>query len=350
VNHYCTYFDRGYLAQGLALWASLARHEAGAQLTVLALDDFTAEFLTARTEPRLRVLTRQDLLAADGDLAAVEATRPREEFIFALTPCLVRYLWSTRPEIERLAYLDADLHFLAAPTPVWSALGGHSVLIVPHRYPPWHNDSARYGRYNVGVVAFQRDASAAACVTWWRAQCLASTALAADGGRFGDQKYLDEWPGRFSGVVESTHPGVNVAPWNWARHRFDLHAGGVQVDGEPLVAFHFAQFKRISTWWFDSGQLEYGVMPGRLRAAIYGPYWRALQEAETEVRRLRPEYGLPRRGWVASLGGWRLACLRLFWGQFWLRLGPRWFAGRLGLGRWSGHAMAAYRRWQRRAR
>lgn len=349
MSRYCTYFDRGYLAQGLALWSSLARHEADARLTVLALDAFTAEFLGALADLRLRVLTLGELLTADPELAAAEATRSRAEFIFALTPCLVRHLLAACPEADRLAYLDADLFFFGSPAPIWRELGAGSVLIVPHRYPPWHDDAARYGRFNVGIVGFSGDAVGRACVERWREQCLASTALTADGERFGDQKYLDEWPRRFTGVVVSSHPGVNVAPWNWARHDFAFDGDGVRVDGCPLIVFHFAQFKRISDRWFDSGQLEYGVMPRRLRSRIYGEYWAALQQAEEKIRRLRPEFSFPQRGWASSLGSWRMGLLRLGWGQFWFHLGSSWVAGRLGLGRWSGHAMAKYRRWQRRA-
>ena len=38
MNHYCTYFDRGFLPQGLAMWTSLKAHDATAVLWVLALD------------------------------------------------------------------------------------------------------------------------------------------------------------------------------------------------------------------------------------------------------------------------------------------------------------------------
>jgi hypothetical protein len=347
-NHCCTYFDRGYLAQGLALWASLARHDASAVLWVLALDDETAGVLCDLREPRLRVLTLAELLAADSALAAVQAGRSRSEFIFTLTPCLTRHLLRAHPEIERLTYLDADLFFFSDPAPIWRELGDGSVLMVAHGYPAWHDDAARYGRFNVGVLVFRDDANGRACLDWWRTQCLASCALTADGTRYGDQKYLDEWPRRFAGVVESRHPGVNVAPWNWARHRFELCNDGVRVDGEPLIVFHFAQFRRVSGSWFDSGQLEYGIMPLRLRSRLYGEYWGALAAAEAAVRAVRPEFQIAARGWRASLGPWHLALLRLFWGQFWLRLGPWWLAGRLGLGRLSGRAMAGYRRWQRR--
>jgi hypothetical protein len=349
MNHYCTYFDRGYLAQGVALWRSLLRHDEAARLTVLALDNETAAVLRAVGGERLRVIELGALVAVDPALAAAKATRPRAEFIFALTPCLVRHLLAVDHKIQRLVYLDADLFFFSDAAPIWRELGGSSVLITPHRYPRWHDDSARYGRFNVGVVGFRRDEAGRGCVDWWREQCLTSTALTADGEHFGDQKYLDAWPTRFSGVAECAHAGINTAPWNWASHRFTIAGdAAVAVDGVPLVVFHFAQFKRISATWFDSGQLEYGIMPRGLRSRLYGEYWTAMQSAAAEIRRGLPEFSIPRRGWRASLGAWHLALLRIFWGQFWWRCGSQWLAGRCGLGRFSGRAMAWYRRRQRR--
>ena len=353
MNHYCTYFDRGYLAQGLALWTSLVHHDARAVLWVLALDAEAADALRALGQPRLRVLALGDLLAADSELAAVQSARPRNEFIFSLTPCLVRWLWQTRPEIEVLAYLDADVFFFADPAPIWRELGTGSVLLVPHRFPAWHDDAAWYGKFNVGVLVFRSDPNGRACVEWWRQRCLESCALEGDGIRYGDQKYLDEWPKRFAGVVESKHGGVNAAPWNWAGLRWEMskgaNAGAVCVDGMDLIVFHFAQFRRVGANWFDSGQLEYSIMPMRLRSRLYGEYWTALVAAEARLQAVLPRFTIASRGWRASLGEWRMALLRVACGQFWWKVGPYWFAGRLGLGRWVGRAMGVYRRGQRRA-
>jgi hypothetical protein len=347
MNHCCTYFDRGYLAQGLAMWTSLARHDAGAVLWVLALDDETAEVLRAQHEPRLRIVELATLLAADGDLAAVQAQRPPQEFIFTLTPCLVRWLLVKRPEIGVLTYLDADLFFFADPAPIVRELGAASLLVVPHRYPAWHDDAAWYGRFNVGVVVFRNDAMARACVDRWRTQCLESCALAHDGSGFGDQKYLDEWPQRWAGTVVSQHPGVNAAPWNWAAFEWEWRDGRCRVGGAELVVFHFAQFRPMHGAWFDGGQLEYGIMPLRLRSRLYGAYGEALRAAEESVRAVQPAFALPRRSWSAALGPWHLALLRMGAGQFWWQAGPWWIAGRLGLGRFSGHGLGWYRRWQR---
>lgn len=351
MNHYCTYFDSGYLAQGLALWHSLRRYDDQAVLSVVALDFETVRVLRGLGDKRLRIVELSELRERDTALEAL-GNRPRAEFIFALTPCVVLHLLATQPEIERVLYLDADLYFFGPPAPIWVEFGSGSVYVVPHRYPAGCDDARLYGQYNVGVVGIHRNKSGLACLEWWRERCLESTALLADGERYGDQKYLDEWPRRFPAVVESQHVGINLAPWNWRRHRFSGggQRGELQVDGLPLVVFHFAQFRRISERWFDSGQLEYGIMPGRLRTAVYGPYWEALVGAEEIIRTVLPSFASPRRGWHASIESWRMGFLRITFGQFWYRVGTTWISGRLGLGRFSGAIMGYYRRWQRRAR
>jgi hypothetical protein len=347
MSDYCTFFDRGYLAQGLALWESLRRHEPEARLWALALDEQTADILQALDYPRLVVVPLARLLETDPQLASTRAERTAAEFAFTVKPCFCRHVLRELPAGALLVYLDADIFFFGDPAALRDELGEGSVLLVPHRYPSWHDDQARYGRYNAGVVAFRHDGIGQACLNQWRLQCLECCSLVPDGEHYGDQKYLDPWPGRLgAAVVVSRNPGVNLAPWNWASHDCVPSDQSVRVDGSPLIAFHFAQFRRVSGRWFDSGQLEYGIMPRRLRSWLYGKYWSALQRAEAEIRRVRPAFALPTRGWRDSLGPWHLALLRLFWGQFWRQSGSRWTAGRLGLGRYSGRVMGLYRRLQ----
>ena len=81
MNHYCTYFDRGYLAVGLALWDSLRRFDPAAELSVLALDDDTAAVLRQRGESGLRTLVLAELERQPPDFlfsyAVVKHVSPR---------------------------------------------------------------------------------------------------------------------------------------------------------------------------------------------------------------------------------------------------------------------------------
>jgi len=366
MNHYCTYFDRGFLIQGLALWRSLAAHDVDAVLWVLALDDFTADVLRETGGTWMRVVTLAELEAGDPDLVAAKADRSRVEYYFTLSPCWPRWLLARHPEIERLTYLDADMFFFAAPAPIFAAMdaAGASVLMTPHRFPaPLRPHYEQHGRYNVGVLSFRHDAAGRAVLDDWRTRCLVWCHDRLEAGRYADQKYLDAWPERFgAAVLVLDHAGVNFAPWNWAGHRcevssavaavYDRRPDGshraplqVQVDGEPLVLFHFARFRPIcGDWWWQSGQLDYGVMPARLRHALYGPYWQALAAARAEIAVRRPGFDFERR--PARLGRefWRTLPLRILFGADWLRLGDRFISGRLGLGRFSGQCLARLRR------
>ena len=53
------------------------------------------------------------------------------------------------------------------------------------------------------------------------------------------QKYLDTWPNRFPGVVVVRHQAANAAPWNISNYMVREDKGGVWVDEEPLIFFHF---------------------------------------------------------------------------------------------------------------
>lgn len=349
MNHYCTYFDRGFLIQGLALWRSLQAHDAEAALWVLALDDETASLLRGFAEPRLRVLPLVELEAADLDLAATRLHRSPVEYYFTASPCWLRWLLTAHPEIDRLTYVDADLLFFSSPSPVHATMdaAGASVLLTPHRFPSWQRHYERYGRYNKGCLAFRNDAAAHACLADWRARCLEWCHDRPEPGRYADQGYLTEWPERFgAAVLVLDHPGVNLAPWNWLSCRVTWGADDrPRFDGRLLVAFHFSRFKPLrGDWWWQSGQLDCGVMPWRLRQCIYGHYWRMLQSARSEIAASHPGFATGQKSIRPIHVPLSKRLLNLFFGGSWLRLGGVFISGRLGLGRWSGRCKAWLRR------
>jgi len=352
VNHYCTYFDRGFLIQGLALWRSLAAHEAEATLWVLALDDFTADALGELNEPRLQIVRLAAMEAGDAALAAAKANRSRVEYYFTLSPCWPRWLLATHPEIDRVTYLDADLFFFSSSSPIFAAMDAAraSVLVTAHRFPSWLQHHERHGRFNVGILSFLNDAAGRACLDDWRARCLAWCYDRIEDGKYADQRYLDDWPARMGAAfLGLDHAGVNFAPWNWMGHQCKITGGSeVSVDGAPLVLFHFARFRPLrGDWWWQSGQIPYGVMPWRLRNAIYGPYWRALAAARAEIVVHCPGFDFSRKSARLGWKSWHALLEQLIFGSDWLRVGDQFLSGRGGLGRWSGRAHAGLRRWLR---
>ncbi len=342
MNHYCTYFDRGFLIQGLALAASLRRHDPDSLLWVLCLDDYTSDYLEERADSQIRPLRLADLEDADPELCRVKDNRTRIEYYFTLSPCLPRHLLQRHPEIDRITYVDADLFFFDSPAAIFAEMDTASVLVTEHRYPFHLRHHARYGIFNVGLLSFRNDAVARDCLDWWRQRCLDWCYDREENGKYGDQKYLDEWPRRYgSRLCVLRRRGANLAPWNWSQYRFSIQAGRVWVDDDPLEVFHFARFAPLhGSWMFQSGQLEYGVMPWPIRQAIYGRYWSALREARDQIQTLRPDFDFPHRRARGWHGFWRVILPRAVFGSDWIRLGPFFISGRLSLGRYSGRCLS----------
>ena len=286
MRHYCTYFDRHYLVRGLALYQSLKRHGGPLTLWVLCFDDWSYDVLSKLAEPGLQPIALADFERDDPALRAVKPTRSTVEYYFTCSPSLPLYVLDAHPEIELLTYLDADLFFYADPTPIFDEMGDGSVLIVGHRFPPHLRYMEVNGVYNVGLLAFRNDTRGRTCLQWWRERCLEWCSDTPDGVRYADQKYLDDWPERFPGTVVLQHPGAGLAPWNWTGHDLRAEAGGITVDGRPLIFFHFASLKMLTPWLYDpvsEGRL-YGEMPFRLRRRLYRPYVEALKRAADLLR------------------------------------------------------------------
>lgn len=317
---------------------SLREYDPDAHLWVLALDDFTHAYFQELGDPRIESIPLSELERADPELLATKANRTTVEYYFTLSPCWPRFLLQAHPEIARITYLDADMCWFSSPYPALAEMGNGSVLVTEHRHPAHLAHHVRYGRFNVGLLSFRNDAIGRACLDDWRERCLDWCHDVLEEDRYADQKYLDAWPARYGAAVRiSQRRGVNLAPWNWSQYRYERSGDRLLVDGEPLELFHFARFRPSSgTWWFQSGQLEYGVMPWSLRQYLYGNYWRRLCLARERVRELRPGFDFASkssRGWHQF---WRAIAPRVLFGSDWLRVGPYFISGRLGLGRFSG--------------
>jgi hypothetical protein len=283
--HYATYFDRHYLSRGLAMIESLRRVAPESPIWALCLDEETERVVRALGLPHVRPMGLAELERRDPELAAVRGARSKIEYYFTLTAPFLLDLLDRTPDADHLIYVDADHYFFDTPTPLTAALRRQSVAVIDHRYPACLADKYVYGRYNVGLIGLRRDATARACVSWWRERCMEWCFDRLEGDRYADQKYLEAWPRLFEGVGEVEHRGVGAALWNV--READVVAGehGVTIDGDPLVAYHFSSFRILGPWLFDSGARMYGfALDAALKHGVYVPYARAIARAERAIR------------------------------------------------------------------
>lgn len=240
---FCTYFDHNYLSRALLMIESLRQFEVDTPVHVLALSDLCVDILKDLALPNVEIIPLAEIEGAYPELAAVKPTRSLIEYYFTLSPFLPHYLFA-RTAADRITYLDADIYFFTSPKPVLDSLGEASVAITPHRFSFAFRNHVVYGQFNVAWITFRRCAEGLDCLNAYKADCLDWCHDRLEGDRFGDQKYLDRWPGRYPALRIITHKGVNLANWNVQGYLIRFKNNQILIDDEdPLVFYHFSTTK-----------------------------------------------------------------------------------------------------------
>jgi len=288
MRHYCTLFDRNYLERGLSLYRSLERHASDFKLHILCLDEVTHEALAALDLRRAELISITQLLDEYSDLRTASENRSAFEFYLTCKPALISRLLERQRVGGRLGYFDADLWFFSHPDRIEPLYASSPVALSPHRFDEanaWRANN--YGRYNAGWISVAASEEGRRFAAWWRHRCIENCPLRPGNGLFADQKYLDQVTTLFPRAVEVAEPAINLGPWNIRRVHVELTSTGVQVDGMPLVCFHFHGTRRMLFNLHDSGLYGYHAsLTAAIRDGIYKPYVSELGRVHDELGRL----------------------------------------------------------------
>ena len=240
--NFCTLYNSGYAAKGLAMYWSLRKVCPEFRLYVFAFDDVLAEALKKMALPNMTVVMLKEF--EDEDLLRVKPTRTAGEYCWTCSSSTIYYCL-THYGIDHCTYIDADLYFYSNPQVLIDEMGDDDVLITSHRYSDQYKTEEKAGKYCVQFMTFKNTERGMKVLKWWREACLNWCYNRYEDGKFGDQKYLDDWTTRFEGVHELEHLGGGVAPWNMQQYTFvkqgDKYIGTETATGEKfeLVFFHY---------------------------------------------------------------------------------------------------------------
>jgi hypothetical protein len=288
-REFCTLFDSNYLVKAVAMYRSLERTCPSSHLTAFCFDEEAERLLARLGLEHLSVVPLRDLEARDAALLSVKGDRTPVEYCWTATPALSKFMLDTRPELDEITYLDADLLFFADPELLVEEMGDASVMITPHRFSPEYAEHAKTGIYHVQFMTFRRDERGLTALRWWHDRCIEWCYYRLEDGKLGDQKYLDDWPERFEGVHVLQHKGGGLAPWNASRYRVRARDGEIFVDEQPLVFYHYHRVSMRRDDKHDWHPPGYHV-PWRTRRIVYPPYLRALDAALAEIRAVAPKF------------------------------------------------------------
>lgn len=288
-REFCTLFDSNYAFKAIAMHRSLLATGANFHLTAFCFDDEAKRLIDRLALPRLSTVALEDLEAFDAAFAGTKGDRTPVEYCWTATPALPLYVLGTRPEVDEITYLDADLLFFRDPEPLFDEMGDASVLVTPHRYAPEFRHQEINGIYNVQFLVFRRDERGVEALEWWHDRCIEWCYYRHEDGKLGDQKYLDDWPERFEGVHVLEHKGGGLAPWNVTQYDVRSEDGEVRVDEDPLVFFHYHRVALTENgrhrWQPPGYRIDNDV-----ERLVYHPYLEACDRVIAEVRAVEPGF------------------------------------------------------------
>jgi hypothetical protein len=260
MEHYVTLFDMAFSPQGLALHQSLQRHAGRHTLWVICMDVEVERMLRQLDLPDVRIIPLAE--AEDEALLAAKTGRTRGEYCWTLTPFSFDLVFQRDETAARVTYLDADVWVRSDPSPVFQDFerSGASVQITEHAYSPEYDQTATSGRYCVQFLTMDRDVSDPVR-TWWQQRCLEWCFARHEDGKFGDQKYLDDWLVRFPGMIHvPAERGWFQGPWNANRFPYS-----------EAVSYHFHSLRTLSDDRVKLLSLGYRI-PSPHFEYVYEPY------------------------------------------------------------------------------
>ena len=253
MTHYnfVTLFDSLFLPQAVALYRSLERHCQQFTLWAITMDKEAQEVLGRLELQHLKIIPLVDI-ETEG-LLGVKQSRTRGEYCWTVTPFAPAAVFDSDPTIDCVTYLDADLWFTKSPSHLIDPFlsGDASVMITEHAYAPWRDLTTTSGRFCVQFISYRRVGSSEV-VEWWQDRCIEWCFARVEGGRFGDQKYLDDWPERFGQLIQIAHPNSACqGPWNCERFPYSeavfYHFHGLRLAKQGRIALG-ANVIPVPTW------------------------------------------------------------------------------------------------------
>jgi len=250
---------------------------------VFTFDDLSYKILTDLSLENISVISLNEFETPE--LLEVKKERTKAEYCWTCTPAVIKHVFK-KYKVQNCTYIDADLMFYEDPSVLLSELNTeNTVLITEHRYSFMERiyEGKRAGRFCVQFITFNTLEESQLILNTWAGQCIEWCYNRYEDSKFGDQKYLDEWPARYKGVHILENEGGGVAPWNIKKYKFIKKDDEIMIEKKQskkkfkLVFFHFQSLKLKEN---NTADLGWHHINKKLRKTIYSAYINNLMKVE----------------------------------------------------------------------
>ncbi len=283
--NFVTLFNANYLSRGLVMYRSLEKQCPDFHLYVVAFDDTTYNYFQSFPEKNLTAISLTQF--EDEKLLAIKSTRSAGEYCWTCTASTILYAIQTF-NLTHCVYVDADMCFYDNPQVLFDEWGNKSILLTEHRYTSAYDQSTISGNYCVQFVGFKNDVDGLEALNYWRNACIDWCYARAEDGKFGDQKYLDDWLTRFKNVHVLQHLGGGLAPWNMQQYHFQINSSKINgIEKRSKTAFNavFFHFHGLKLYTNNVASLtgETYEMHSDALTLFYKPYVKELIAISNQI-------------------------------------------------------------------
>lgn len=299
--NFCTLFDSNYLDKALALLESIRQYGEDIILYALCFDDKSYNILNQLNKKNIVLVKLSDFETKE--LLRVKKNRTPAEYCWTCTAASIEYMIK-KFNLSECTYIDADLYFFSDPHCLFEEIYDVNAdsAILEHRFKKKTSGSeisAKQGKYCVEFNYFKNNENGLRTLLWWKNECIKwcfsryEPAEKYPIERYGDQKYLEQFPIKFKNVHEIQHLGAGVAPWNIGQYTLvDRSKDAIRLKFKPtgnicnLVFYHFQNLKYINS---DILNINSQCNDKDLKRAIYIPY---LKEIEKQRMMLQNNFNI----------------------------------------------------------
>ena len=242
----------------------------------------TRDILKELKLPHVKIVTLKEFETKE--LLRIKGSRTKGEYCWTCTAATILHTLN-KFRVPEVTYLDSDLFFFDKPSIVLQEFrdSKKDVLITRHNYTPEYDQTRNSGVYCVQFMTFKNNKNGKYVLNWWKDRCIEWCYARIENGKFGDQKYLDDWTERFDGIHVMQNKAAGLAPWNI--QQYEVKEGPI-INGMKAIFYHFHSLK-----WFRTNQREwfghyddFYKMNEDVGRYIYNPYIAALINSMNVIR------------------------------------------------------------------
>lgn len=290
VRHFVIPLDINYLHKAIVCYKSLLQYHNNFVFNIFCFDDLT--FNIVKKLDYKNIVPYQISKFETKELLESRSSKTRlYEYYWSCKPFLIKKIMDMQ-KANVVTYIDSDLMFFESPEIIFNEMNGADVLIQPNNfsYPQSHQFNP-VGYYCSGFATFTNTKNGRKILNWWHKKCMEWCFAKFENGKFGDQKYMDDWRTRFKKVREITSVGSNVAPWNVRKYDITIKNNLFYISNtSPLIYYHFHGFRmNLSNYkYIITGDRHNNYIVQReVIDAIYEPYIVKMRNVIRDLKRIK---------------------------------------------------------------